>query len=206
MKKLLVACLAFVLSLSFTNKTNAQQPIKIGTFDEQQIIGLMPGITKVDTLISDYVTDSLKPEYDLKMADYNYKDSAYKRDSAGMSPSLREVRKNELTKATYEIANWNQYYQQKVQAKQQEFLQPFYDKIGKAFQEVVKEQKYTHVFASNAILWAADDKIGADIPLRILAKLNITNLPQEIKDQMKALGITPGGGSAAPATPAKSKF
>jgi Outer membrane protein (OmpH-like). len=162
----------------------------------------MPGIQKVDTLLNDYVTDSLRPEYDYKLAELKRKDSTFKKDSASMNASLREIMKKEITQATYEIVNWQQYQQQKYQAKQQELLNPYLAKIEKVFEDVVKEQKYTHVVAPNVLRWVADDKSTADIPLRVLAKLNIP-LPQEIQDQIKALGITSGGGAAKSTTPAK---
>lgn len=200
MKKILVACAAFIIGLSFANNVNAQ--VKIGVFDEQQIFGFMPGIQKVDTLVNDYVNDSLRPEYDWKLSELKRKDSTFKKDSATMNPSVREIMRGDITKATYEIVNWQQYQQQKVQAKQQELLAPYSTKIEKAFLEVVKEQKYTHVLVPNAIMWTADDKSTADIYLRVLAKLNVP-LPAEIQDQIKALGITSGGGTAKPTTPVK---
>ena len=67
MKKYLVGCVVLAMSLFINSKSDAQ--IKIGTFDEQSVLGLMPGIQKVDTALQDYVNDSLKPEYDYEMSE-----------------------------------------------------------------------------------------------------------------------------------------
>ena len=83
-----------------------------------------------------------------------------------------------------------------MQQKQGQLLQPFYDIIGKAFQEVMAEQKYNYVFKPDALLYAEKSE---ELTLRVLAKMKIP-LPKELQDQIKALGIsTSGTSSPAPA-------
>jgi hypothetical protein len=55
-------------------KTNAQA-LKIGYFDEQQLLPLFPGIGKIDTLMAIYQSDSLGVEYNYTYADYMRRDS-----------------------------------------------------------------------------------------------------------------------------------
>ena len=57
MKKLLFVCVVLAASLLFSNSTNAQ--VKIGYFDEQSLLSLFPDIQKVDTIINNFVKDSL---------------------------------------------------------------------------------------------------------------------------------------------------
>ena len=65
--------------------------------------------------------------------------------------------------------------QQVLQAKQQEFLRPYYAKAKKAIEAVAKEKGYTHVMSTDIFLVAPD---ADDISLAVLAKLGI-KLPNQ---------------------------
>jgi Skp family chaperone for outer membrane proteins len=192
MKKLLFVSMAFALSLFVTTQTNAQ--VKIGTFDEEAILSLMPGIQKVDTLLQKYMADSLKPEYEYEIYQFQTKDSTFKRDSANMNSSVKAIVKKEIGQHLAKIQNWQQYQQQMLQGKQQEYLRPYLEKIYAALQVVLQEQKYTHVFKKDVFIYA--DK-SDELMLRVIQKLKIP-VPKDVEDQIKALG------GAAPATPAKA--
>ena len=108
MKKCLVGCVVLAISLFLSTKTNAQSnPIKIGTFDEQSVLGLMPGIQKVDTALQKYVNDSLKPEYDYELSELMRMDSTFKKDSASMQPSTRGIVQKEINQHKYKIGQMN---------------------------------------------------------------------------------------------------
>jgi Skp family chaperone for outer membrane proteins len=184
--------MAFALSLFVTTQTNAQ--VKIGTFDEEAILSLMPGIQKVDTLLQKYMADSLKPEYEYEIYQFQTKDSTFKRDSANMNSSVKAIVKKEIGQHLAKIQNWQQYQQQMLQGKQQEYLRPYLEKIYAALQVVLQEQKYTHVFKKDVFIYA--DK-SDELMLRVIQKLKIP-VPKDVEDQIKALG------GAAPATPAKA--
>ncbi len=194
MKKVLLMAVAGVFTLFAATTTNAQ--VKIGTFDEEAILSFMPGVQKVDTVLQQYVTDSLKPEYDYELYQFQTKDSTFKADSSKMNNSVKQIMKKEIAQHFYKIQNWQQYQQQMLQAKQQELLRPFLEKIYNALQGVIAEQKYTHVFKKDVFVYA--DK-SEELMLRVLSKLKIP-LPKEVEDQIKALGIT--SASSAPAKPA----
>jgi len=63
MKKGFLFAAILLVAASFTNSASAQAPVKIGYFDEQSVLGLFPGIQKVDSLMQSYVTDTLQDEY-----------------------------------------------------------------------------------------------------------------------------------------------
>jgi len=107
MKKILVVCVALGFSLLYTNSTQAQG--KIGVFDEQSVLGLMPGIEKVDTMLNQYVTDSLSVERDYELSELKREDSTFKKDSATMNPSLRSIMQKEIGQHFYKLQNWQQY-------------------------------------------------------------------------------------------------
>ncbi|HPH23981.1 MAG TPA: OmpH family outer membrane protein [Chitinophagaceae bacterium] len=193
MKKVLLVAVAVIVGLFTTTKTNAQ--MKIGTFDEEAILSFMPGIQNVDSLLQKYVTDSLQPEYDYELYQFQTKDSTFKIDSNKLNASVKQIMKKEIAQHFLKIQNWQQYQQQKLQAKQQEFLRPYLEKIYGVLQVVITEQKYTHVFKKDVFIYA--DK-SEELMLRVLLKLKVP-LPKEIEEQAKALGIIGGSPATKPA-------
>ena len=193
MKKVLLVAVAVIVGLFTTTKTNAQ--MKIGTFDEEAILSFMPGIQNVDSLLQKYVTDSLQPEYDYELYQFQTKDSTFKIDSNKLNASVKQIMKKEIAQHFLKIQNWQQYQQQKLQAKQQEFLRPYLEKIYGVLQVVITEQKYTHVFKKDVFIYA--DKYE-ELMLRVLLKLKVP-LPKEIEEQAKALGIIGGSPATKPA-------
>jgi outer membrane protein len=198
MKKCLVGCVVLAASLFFSTKTNAQSaPIKIGTFDEQSVLGLMPGIQKVDTALQQYVNDSLKPEYDYELSELMRMDSTFKKDSATMQPSTRGIVQKEINQHKYKIVNWQQYQNQMVQQKEDELLYPYKQKIYASLEKIIKEQKYTHVFKGDMLLVAppADNlviKVALDLKLKF---------PKDVEDQLRAQGLLDSSPTPAPAAP-----
>jgi len=184
MKKILIVCVVIASSITLSNSTQAQT--KIGVFDDQSILSLMPGIQKVDTLLQKYGKDSLQTSYEEILTDYQYKDSVFKRDSATMPASVKKVQLLDLNKIRYQLANWQTTSNEKMQAKQQELLKPYLEKIYAALQIVIKEQKYTYIFKPENLVFAEKSD---EVPLRVIQKLGIP-VPKEIADQIKALGGT----------------
>ena len=203
MKKVLTLCVAIAASFFIGNSVNAQT--KIGFFDDQQILALMPGITKVDTILQRFAADSLAPERDQLMEDLKRVDSLLK-DSTKLTASLKQVLQKQASEYYYKLQNWQQYQQQVLQQKQEQLLAPFKKPVYAALQEVIAEQKYTVILKPESVLWA--DK-SDEVPLRVLAKLKIPNLPKEIQEQINAFGKGSTGPSATPApktnTPAPKK-
>ncbi len=195
MKKVLTLCVAVAASFFIGSSVNAQT--KIGFFDDQQILALMPGIAKVDTLLQKFAADSLAPERDQLMDDLKRVDSLLK-DSTKLTNSLKQVLQKQASEYYYKLQNWQQYQQQVLQQKQEQLLAPFKKPVYAALQEVIAEQKYTVILKPESVLWAEKSD---EVPLRVLAKLKIPNLPKEIQDQINALGGQKGatGPSTTPA-------
>lgn len=193
MKKVLTLCVAFAASLLISNTIQAQQ-VKIGFFDEQAVLALMPGIGKVDTALQAFAADSLATERDGLMEDLKRLDSLLK-DTTKLTASLKTVLQKEASQKYYKLQNWQQYQQEVLQGKQEELLRPYRQKVYAVLQDVIKEQKYTHVLKPTEVIYAEKSD---DIALRVLAGLKIP-LPKEVNDAIKAAGISTGNGPAQPA-------
>lgn len=193
MKKVLTLCVAFTASLLIANTAQAQQ-VKIGFFDEQAVLALMPGIGKIDTALQSFAADSLATERDGLMDDLKRLDSLLK-DSTKLTASLKSVLQKEAAQKYYKLQNWQQYQQEILQGKQEELLKPYRQKVYAVLENVIKEQKYTHVFKSTEVVHAENPN---DIALRVLAALKIP-LPKEVTEAIHAAGISTTNGPAQPA-------
>lgn len=196
MKKFLFVCVAIAAVTLFSNSASAQ--VKIGYFDEQAALSLFPGIAKIDTLLNSYRLDSLQEEYKYTLADFQRRDSIFKKDSATMPAKARELATRELLQARYKLVNWTEYSQQMEQAKYEELVDPYRQKLYAAVQEVVAEQKYTLVLKAETISPYVRPNLLDNITIRAAQKLKLP-LPKEIEDAWKA---ATGSSTPAPAKPA----
>jgi Skp family chaperone for outer membrane proteins len=198
MKKFLTLSVFLTISVLVVNTANAQ--MKIGVFDEQQILPLMPGIQKVDSLMKIFVADSISAEYDVLIADYKLKDSLLKKDTAApnsLTPAVKQRRINDVNNLKSKLVNWQQYQNEKYQAKQREYLAPYLSKIYDALQTVINEQKYTYILKPDAVFWSNQTD---ELALRVIDKLKIP-LPKDLEERVKAL-TTPATASKTQPKPA----
>ncbi len=187
MKKLLFVCVVLAASLLFSNSTNAQ--VKIGYFDEQSLLSLFPDIQKVDTIINNFVKDSLNPEYAYTVQDYQRRDSLFKKDSATMPAKARELALSDLNRLGYKLANWQQYAQEMQNGKMEQSLLPYRQKILTALQQIIADQKYTLVLKSETLSPYMEHNILDNLTIRVAMKLGLP-LPQQIMDAWKQAGGT----------------
>jgi Skp family chaperone for outer membrane proteins len=191
MKKVLFVCLAFAASMIMT-QTQAQT--KIGSFDEESVLGLFPGLqAKADSVLQKFVNDSLRPEYDYELSEYQRKDSSFKVDSPKLNASVKAIIKKEIATHFYKIQNWQQYQNQRLQVKQDEILFPYKQKVYQALDEIIRDQKYTHVLKSDVFLLAPPLD---NLSIKVAQKLKLP-LPKDVEEALRqAQG---GGGDKTPA-------
>lgn len=206
MKKVFVLCVAFALSLSFISSANAQG--KIGIFDEQTVLSLIPGIQqKLDTLMGKFVNDTLKPDYDYTYQQFLLNDSIYKADSQKLTPQVRKVMSDDINKLKSKIVNWQQYQNQAMEQKQQEILAPYTQKIYDALIKIIQEQKYIYVMKSDAFV--IPPPIADNLSIKVAQALKLP-LPKEAEDALRNAGLPvstdakPAAGGAKPAAPKKN--
>jgi Skp family chaperone for outer membrane proteins len=202
MKKLFFVWMATSAILFTAGTASAQQPVKIGYFDEQLVLGLMPGIDKVSQQIESFQQDSLKDEYDYTYKQFMREDSIFKKDSATMPPKARDMAMSDLNKYRQKLVYWQQYSQEAVGQKQEQLLQPYRVKILAALNEVIAEQKYTLVLKNDALSPYVNPPLLDNLAVRVAIKLKLT-LPKEAEEAWKAAGGT-GLPSAAPAAAPKA--
>jgi outer membrane protein len=175
MKKLYVLIVIAVLLIA--GSAPAQTKIAYVRIDD--IVGVMPELAQdkvnMDTVGQQFVKDSIMPGLDYKQTQYNEKVKAYSDTTRKVSPQVKTLMLKEIQDLQAELGGADNYIQQVMQARQQEFLRPYYAKAKKAIEQVAKEKGYTHVMSTDIFLVAPE---ADEISLLVLAKLGI-KLPNQ---------------------------
>lgn len=177
MKKLHV----LMMALGLTMATGVSAQTKIAYIRIDDIVGVMPELApekvNMDTVGAKFINDSIMPGINSKQEQYNQLIKEYSDTTKKPSEQVKKLMLEEIQKLQQELSGVDQYLQQVQQAKQQEFLRPYYAKAKKAIEAVAKQKGYTHVMNTDVFLVAPD---GDDISLLVLANLGI-KLPQQEK-------------------------
>lgn len=167
MNKIKILLIAAAISIS-----TAALAQKTGYISVDQVIGIMPEVVKIDSLVQRYQADTINTEFASLIEQYNYKDSLLtKTDTTKMPASLRKQYRSDLEGIAYQVQNWQAISQQAVQQKQNQLLAPVYRKVMQAIQAVAKEKGYTYVYDKQVLILGPN---GDDLLPAVAAKLKIT--------------------------------
>ena len=168
MKKFLVIALTIVALLPAATRTNAQP--KFGYISSQELITGMAEFRKADTAMAEY-QDALNQQYNDMVKEFNGKDSLLRsKDTLKYTKAQLEIKRRELGQLYVKVQGWQQQAQQLYQAKQQEIMNPVYEKARKAISDVAKENGYVYVFNKEQLLASPP---GDDILPLVKKKLGI---------------------------------
>ncbi len=177
MRKFL-SVIVLATGIFFAGNVNAQAKIAFVNIDE--IVSVMPELAQdkinMDTVGGQYVRDSIMPrinyvqdELQKKMVDYQ--------DTVKNSKAVREIILKDIQAYQEELNGADNFVQQVLQAKQQEYLRPYYAKAQKAIASVAKKKAYTHVMSPASVLIYPE---ADNISLAVVAELGI-KLPEQPK-------------------------
>ena len=192
MNKVRIFLLAAVM-VAGASTVNAQ---KSGYISVDQVMGLMPELAKIDTVLQRYQADSINTEFASLIQEYNYKDSILnKTDTTKIPAAVKRQHRQDLEQIAYQVQNWQQISQQAMQAKQQSLLAPVYQKVYGAINAVAKENNYAFVYAQEALLVAPpSDNL---LPM-VAKKLNVKLPTQAGQPQAANTGAAPAANRPAP--------
>jgi outer membrane protein len=175
----------FALCLVAAAEVHAQT--KIGYISSQELVSVMPETRKADTALQE-LRNALVQNYTDKQNAFYAAVEKFNKDSAGLTASVKAVKKNELTKMGQELGSEEERIQQQLQQRQQELLGPINKRAYDAVQSVAKENGYGYVLEKEALLVAPP---GDDILPLVAKKLNI---------KLPAPGAKPAPATGAPKT------
>jgi len=173
MRTLLVALFC---GLIFT--ANAQDHAqKIGYAESDYILAQLPEVKQIESQLKIHYSQ-LENQLKAKADDIQAKYTAYQNLPVTTPDAIKADKQRELSALQENYQKFQQDAQSSFQKKQTDLMDPIYKKIGKAIEEVAKENGY--IFIINPALGN-----GGDILLFSDDKFNISDLV------LKKLGITP---------------
>ncbi|MDP4283901.1 MAG: OmpH family outer membrane protein [Bacteroidota bacterium] len=154
----------------FSNAANAQ---KFGYISADEIIQLMPEAATVQKDLNQY-QQSLYQMAQEKQAALNEAVQKFYKDSATMSPSLKEVKRTDLQKQVQDLSGEDQKIQNQLDQKRQELSAPIQKKLQDAIEAVAKENGYTYIFPREALIVMPP---AGDIGALVKKKLGLKDAP-----------------------------
>jgi outer membrane protein len=151
----------------FSGSVQAQN--KTGYIRVDEMVSLMPDLKKIDTMLNSFQKDSLSSTYNYLLSEYQRNDSIVK-DTIRQPLVVRQQASKQLAGFLEDLQNWQSTAQSLVEAKQNALLQPVYEKVMKAINEVAKEKGYVYIFSREALLVAPP---GDDILPLVAEKLKV---------------------------------
>lgn len=149
MKKFVTIVLITAGLFGFSHIANAQ---KIGYISADEVIQLMPEAAAIQTQLDEFQQSLYKNADDQKTA-LNEAVQKFYKDSATMSPSLKEVKRTDLQKQVADLSGMDQKIQSQFEQKRQELSLPIQKKLQAAIEDVAKENGYTYVFPREALIY-----------------------------------------------------
>lgn len=148
--------------------------VKVGYTNVDYILSLMPQAKQIESELS--TTESqYTAQLEAKYQDFQAKLAQYQQTQTGLSDVDRADKEKELQDLQVSIQQYESNAQNSLLNKRNEMLQPLYEQIGNAIEQVSKENAYSHVFNMSAggqsiLLYAREEDNVTNL---ILAKLGI---------------------------------
>jgi outer membrane protein len=176
MRNFLILFLIGCASFAAQAQTPAQ---KIGYADWDYIFSQLPEYKQIETEMKTH-GDQLQNQLQAKYKDYETKLKAYQAGAATMVDAIRRDKETELTQLQENIQKFQQDAQTSIQTKQDQLMGPVFNKVGKAIEDVAKEQGYSFILnpqliGGGDILLYSDEKY--DISDQVLKKMGVTPKP-----------------------------
>lgn len=183
--------LLVVLGLGAIVSQAQTQSTKIGYADVDYIFEKMPESKQVESELKTVQTQ-LKNQIDAKYAEFQKKYQEYTQNQQTMLEAVRLNTERELQQLQQNIEKLQQDAQTTIQGKQIALMKPVYDKVGKAIEDVAKENGYTFILSGQVG--------GIDVVLYADESANVSDVV------LKKMGVNPTATAApAPTKPATTK-
>ena len=164
--KIAINILLTVISLSLAAQ------LKIGYTNADYILSLMPEAKQIESDLTSY-EKQLQNQLQAKYTEFQTKATDYQKTADTMIDAVRSDKETELQNMQQEIQKFEQEAQTSLAKKRNELVEPTYEKIGTAIEQVAKENGYTHIFSSgspgfNVLLYAREEDNISELVLKKL--------------------------------------
>jgi len=170
--------LAFGLASTLTVQAQTTT-LKIGFADVDYIFSEMPEQKQIETELQS-TQNQLKKEIDNKAAEFKKKLDDYTANLNTMLPAVRANTERELQQLQANLQKLQEDAQATIQQKQAALMEPVYGKVGKAIDDVPKENGFNLIISNQLggidVVLYGDEKL--DVSEMVLKKMGITPKPQ----------------------------
>lgn len=189
------AVAALVLVAAPSGRSSAQVAQRLAYIRSSALLEQAPGRAEAEAQF-DKETGAYRDEIKRMSDSLNAMVSAFDKASATLSASARATRTTELQTRQAEYQRRTQALEQRAQQRQAELVQPIYDRVKLAIEDVRVEGGYSFVFNNDqgSPIMAADKNL--DITDRVIAKLRSAPAPTS---RPATTAPAPGAPTAAPA-------
>ena len=161
----------FVVVLFSAVVMNAQ---KVGHTDGQVLLFSMPEITKVNADLEKISGDFTNTMNEMQK-DYQSKATEFESNQATWPDAIKQSKYKAIMDLEKNMSDFEQTANTELEKSRNEMLQPLIDKIGKAIEDVAKENGYSYIIdASTGVLLYRG---GDDVTDLIKVKLGIPLTP-----------------------------
>ena len=139
MKKIIIALLMF---LPFT--AMAQGNLKIGVFNANEVITLMP---EYNTAMNELEKMNLTFQTEVKklQEEFEKKYQEYVSTAESLEPAIRQYKETELARLQQSIQEFAANAENNIKKKQQELMMPIINKLQQAIKKVGDENGFTYI-------------------------------------------------------------
>ena len=148
--------------------------MKVGYTNVEYVLTLMPEAKQIESDLAAY-EKQLSTQLESKYQDYQAKVADYQQNAETYTDVVRADKESEIVNLQTSIQEFEANAQNSLLNKRNQLLQPTFEKIGVAIEQVAKENAYTHVFNMTAggqsiLLYAREEDNVTNL---VLAKLGI---------------------------------
>ena len=169
LKYFVVMVVIFVSSAAMAQTTQ-----KIGHMDMQYVLSVMPEMKRVQSELQT-LQSQLEKQSAAKQKEFEEKYNRYVNEGPTMAEAVRMDLEKDLTDMQQNAQNFAANAQKSLQKKENELMQPVYEKIGNAINDVAKEGGYSYIINAGVpgldVLYYADTTM--DVSNAVLKKMGI---------------------------------
>lgn len=162
-----------VIMLGAITATAQTKVDKLGYINTEELINLMPEYNTARKEFQD-LQESLEKQGQELENEAQLKSEQFIKDSATYTPTMKEIKREELLKLIQRVQNYSNEAQQKLMQTKEQKLGPIQQKALQTIQTVATENKYTYVIEQSTLLvYPQSDNL---LPL-VKKKLGIKDAP-----------------------------
>ena len=133
-----------VIFLMGTVALFAQQPVKLGHIDTNELLRMMPGRDSAQVQLERYARE-LETTFTAMQTEFQTKYQDYLEKQATFSDLIRQSRERELMSLQERIQDFQESAQQDLAEQENRLFSPIIEQVRNAISTVAKENGYTYV-------------------------------------------------------------